>query len=151
GAFFKYGAGTMELTAAGNTFNSGIVVSNGLLIITNAGRLNSGSYSGFITNYAAIQYSSTASQTLSGTMYGTGSLALNGPGTVTISGNSPLFTGPISISTGETIFNTGAVVGGTVTVASAATNAVQVNSSGGQATLASLTFNSGTTYQILNF
>jgi autotransporter-associated beta strand protein len=92
------GPGTVVLTAV-NTFTGGIT-NGGTLQITSAGSLGSGAYAASITNNGAFIYGSTAAQTLSGPVSGTGTLQMNGSGaTLTLSGTNT-YTGSTLVSAG---------------------------------------------------
>ena len=150
GVLVKAGAGTMAMTAV-NTFNGGLIVSNGTFNVSGNGRLNSGNFGGYITNYATINYNGTNAQTLSGIIYGTGVLNQNGPGALSLSANN-LYTGATTVNAGELIGITGGSISNSpVTVAAGATNGVQLAGFAGQFTTTNLTFSSGTTYQDFNF
>ena len=82
-----------------NTYTGDTTISNGVLWITNSGSLGSGSYPGNITNYASFNYNSSAAQTLSGVISGTGALKYLGTGTLTLN-NAETYTGNTSISGG---------------------------------------------------
>jgi autotransporter-associated beta strand protein len=95
--------GTIALSGS-NTFSGGITISGGLLSITGAGDLGdngsgSGFYAGAITNNSAFNYASSAAQTLSGVISGTGFLAQSGPGVLTLSGTNT-YTGGTLIANG---------------------------------------------------
>ena len=69
----KTGLGTMQLN--GTSFYTGATtIAQGTLTIGGSGLLGAGSYAGAISNAASFIYNSTASQTLSGAISGTGSL-----------------------------------------------------------------------------
>lgn len=105
GGIAKSGAGTVTLSAT-NTYTGATTVSGGTLTIGGAGELGSGAYAGLITNNGTLNYSSTALQTLSGVIRGTGSLANNGPGTLTLSAVNA-YSGPTVLNGGTTVGVTG--------------------------------------------
>jgi fibronectin-binding autotransporter adhesin len=120
--FRKQGTGTTTLTGI-NTFagNMALDSGSGPLVIGGAGQLGSGSYAGTITfSGGTFTYSSSASQTLSGTISGPGALIQNGPGTLTLSGAGNNYSGLTTVA------------GGTLVVSSAQTSqagAILVNDS----------------------
>ena len=82
------GAGTLTLSAV-NTFTSPIIITGGNLAIGGAGQLNSGAYAGNITDNGTFAYGSTANQTLSGIISGTGPVTQNGVSVLALSGPTP--------------------------------------------------------------
>jgi autotransporter-associated beta strand protein len=97
----KNGIGTLVLSGT-NTFTGNTVVSNGTLLINGSGSLGSGNYSGVISNYGTIAYSSSLNQALSGQITGTGALIVNGPGAVALSGVNN-FTGTTTVNGGRLV------------------------------------------------
>jgi len=81
----KAQAGTWVLSGV-NTFSGNTTISAGTLTIGGAGKLNSGSYAGNITDNGTFIYGSSSAQTLSGTISGSGTLTQAGSGTLTLSG-----------------------------------------------------------------
>jgi autotransporter-associated beta strand protein len=92
---------------ATNTFSGAITISNGVLAIGGAGQLGSGNYAAPITNYGTFTYASSAPQTLSGVIFGTGTLLQSGPGVLTLSGANT-YTGGTLITNGSTLAVSGA-------------------------------------------
>ena len=94
----KTGTGTLTLSGVniytGNTTNSA-----GTLTIGGAGQLGSGTYAGSISNGAVFNYASSANQTLSGVISGTGSLTKAGTGTLTVSGAN-IYSGTTTVNAG---------------------------------------------------
>ena len=127
GSLAKTGAGTMLLTAA-NTYTGTTTISAGTLEIGGAGSLGNGSYAGDISNSGALVISSTANQTLSGILSGTGPLTKTAASTgrLTLSNASPAYTGTITVNAG-TIGGSGSVAGllvmngGSIAIAGGAT------------------------------
>ena len=99
--------GTIALSGT-NTFSGGMTISGGILTISGAGDLgdlgngSGGSYAGAITNNSAFLYASSAAQTLSGVISGTGVLVQSGPGVLTLSGTNT-YTGGTLITNGSTL------------------------------------------------
>ncbi|MFM8529195.1 MAG: beta strand repeat-containing protein, partial [Ilumatobacteraceae bacterium] len=105
GGLLKSGSGTLTLTGA-NIFSGTIGVSGGTLATGGAGTLGSGTYtdgsrssSNTITNNAALLFASSANQTFSGVISGTGSLTMAGPGILTLT-TANTYTGVTTISSG---------------------------------------------------
>jgi autotransporter-associated beta strand protein len=130
------GAGSLTLTNV-NTYTAPTFINAGTLTIGGAGQLGSGTYAGNITDNAAFIYNSSASQTLSGIIAGTGTLTQQGSGTLTLSGANT-YTGATTISAGELI-GVGGSACGSITVANGATNGVQRSTLTGQFTCTGLT------------
>jgi len=133
----KTGAGTLTLTGA-NIYTGATTVSAGTLKIDGAGTLGGGSYAGDISiaTGGAFVYNSSAAQTLSGVINGSGPLTQNGPGTLTIT--STLNAWPTSYYDGHVTVNGGtlqmpdipwALNGITVTVNAGATLTTGTNPS----------------------
>ena len=96
-------AGTGKVALGGtNSFNGGILVNAGVLSITNAGNLGLGNYAGGITNNTVFSYDSSAPQTLSGVISGSGTLAVTGSGTLTLTGPT-IYSGNTTINSGSTL------------------------------------------------
>ena len=109
GGFKKAGAGTVVLTGV-NTFTGALTPSAGVLTIGGAGKLNSGSYAGaIVTTGGTFNYSSSATQTLSGVVSGTGTFKVNGPGTLKLSGVNTYSAG--TTITGGTLEVSGKIAG----------------------------------------
>ena len=81
----KQGAGTLELDTV-NTFTGGTTIGAGALTIGGAGQLGGSVYSAPIANNGTLTYNSSAPQTLSGAITGTGALVQNGASTLVVSG-----------------------------------------------------------------
>jgi autotransporter-associated beta strand protein len=90
------GPGALTLTAT-NVYAGGTTISSGTLVVGGAGRLGGGFYAGTITNNGSLLYNSTAAQTLSGILSGTGTLTQSGPGTLTLS-NANTYSGQVVVT-----------------------------------------------------
>ena len=101
-SIIKAGTGTQTLTGT-NTWTGSTTISNGTLVIGGAGLLGGGAYAGAITNYGIFNYGSSANQTLSGVISGTGSLVVSGSGTLMLDG--------ANTCTGATTINAGTLGG----------------------------------------
>ena len=120
GTFIKDGAGTLSLTHANNntTFPGALTVNNGVLELGGAGRFNAGSYNGAISLSSAssvLQIATSANQTLSGAISGSGSLIKSGAGTLTVSGSNS-YSGETTVNAGKLNVNANMTLTGTVTV-----------------------------------
>ena len=104
------GAGTLEksnsgtLTLSGtNTYSGATTINAGTLLISGSGSLGSGSYAGAITNDGTLEFATTANQTLSGGLSGSGDLVKGGGNQLTIAGAFSM-TGDISLPDGTLEF-----------------------------------------------
>jgi autotransporter-associated beta strand protein len=108
----KTGLGTQTLSGA-NIYTGATTISAGTLEIGGAGKLGNGAYAGNIAigNGAVFKYSSSAAQTLSGSISGAGTLVKNtGSSVLTINGSNTSFTGPVTLNSGTLIMgNTNAL------------------------------------------
>ncbi len=95
----KLGTGTATLTAA-NTYTGATTIGAGTLLLGGAGSLGAGgTYAAAITNSGTFNFGSSASQTLSGLISGSGSLTVSGSGTLTLSATNT-FTGAVAANAG---------------------------------------------------
>jgi fibronectin-binding autotransporter adhesin len=110
-ALTKIGTGTQTLSGA-NTYDGPTTISAGTLQIGGAGSLGSGSYAGAIINNATLQYSSSAAQTLSGAISGSGALLKDtAVSTLTLSGTTAnTFAGATTVVQGNLVLSKSANV-----------------------------------------
>lgn len=119
-ALTKYNPGILSLNGV-NTYSGATTISAGTLTIGGAGQLGAGSYAGKITNNATFNYASSATQTLSGIISGTGALHQSGPGKLTLNAANT-YTGATTVSGGTlALGGSGSIGGSAVTVSSGAT------------------------------
>lgn len=112
------GGGSVALGGT-NTYTGTTSINAGTLTISGAGQLGAGNYASAITDNGVFIYNSSLSQTLSGNFSGTGSVTVNGPGTLTLAGTNTC-TGNTTINGGTLAL--GSSLGGTnVTLAGGAT------------------------------
>ena len=123
----KNGSGSLTLSGT-NTYTGNTTINAGSFTISTAGSLNSGDYSGAISNAVVFYYSSSANQILSGVISGAGSIikdtsassVLSLTGVNTYTGITTISGGTISVST----LATGGSNSGIGASSSAATNLV---------------------------
>ncbi len=117
-----YNSGTLVLSGVNTYSGTTTITSPAVVIIGGAGQLGSGSYSGNIANTGTFRYSSTAAQTLSGVISGSGALNENGSGTLKLSAANS-YTGATAINGGSLQLgvNNGVPTGSSVFVANGAT------------------------------
>ena len=119
GTITKNGTGKVTLTGA-NVDTSAWAINDGTLEIGGSGVLQSGSYAGAIANSGTFEYNSTAAQTMSGVISGTGALVKGNSGTLTLSGTNT-YTGTTTVDTGTLIIDG---------IQSSATGAMTINVNG---------------------
>jgi len=105
-------SGSYWVVAGQNTYLSNTTVSAGAtLVIGGAGFLGGGAYANTILNNGTFIYNSSAAQTLSGVISGSGVLMQNGSGTLTLSGvntytnTTAINGGTLALGTGGSIYN----------------------------------------------
>ncbi len=109
GGITKTGAGTLELSGA-NTFTGSTTINAGTLFIGGGGKLGGGTYSGAIVNNGILNYGSTAAQTLSGVISGTGPLIVSGTGIPVVTASNT-YTGGTVITNGTEWITSDAALG----------------------------------------
>ena len=116
GTLTKSAASTLTLTAS-NTYTGATTISGGTLVIGGAGQLNAGAYAANIalsSSTATLTYNSSAAQTLSGVISGSGALSLTGSGTLTLGTNTysgdTTVTGGILAVNGSSLSDTGKLI-----------------------------------------
>ena len=109
---FKTDAGTLTLSSAANDYDCDTTISGGTLAIGGAGQLNGGNYGYNIINNAALVYGSSAAQTLSGAISGSGTIGVNA-GSLTLSGTNTYYSGAMTANGGMLDIYNIASVGGT--------------------------------------
>ncbi len=117
GSLTQDGPGALTLSGL-NTFTGGITINSNTLTISGSGDLgnnitfNTGGYAGTINDNGSFAYNSSAAQTLSGTIDGTGTLTQSGPGTLTLSGIGS-YTGATFITSGTLAVGAAGYLGNT--------------------------------------
>ena len=143
--------GSVTLGGVGSVFNlSGQAYlssvtngASGTFTINGAGMLGNGVFTGNITNDGAFVFASSAGQTLSGPVSGSGSLTNLGSGVLTLTGTNT-YTGVTFVSAGELVGVTGGSCSNSAfTVAAGGTNGVQIATVGGTWACKALTNNLG--------
>lgn len=128
----KTGTGTLTLNATGNNLaniaTTPLTISQGSVVLTGAANLNGGAYASPISNSGALVYSSSANQTFSGSITGTGSLTkdTSTSSILTLSGTNN-YSGATTLSSGTLAF-TGSSTTGSLTTADFSTLAVKLTS-----------------------
>ncbi len=94
----KAGGGTLTLSGV-NTYTGNTVINAGTLTIGGSGSLGNGTYAGDIINNGVLSFTTSAAQTLSGNISGSGSLNATRAtsGTLTLSGNNT-YTGTTTVA-----------------------------------------------------
>jgi autotransporter-associated beta strand protein len=145
GSFGIGGAASLNLQGSGsvtlntpNTFSGDTMIGGGgALTIGGAGNLGGGNYGGNIADYSTLNYNSSAVQTLSGIISGSGGLTKNGTNTLTLSGANTFFGtttvggGALSVPAGGQIATANSSGGNYIVVGTAANSNALLNITGG--------------------
>jgi autotransporter-associated beta strand protein len=122
---------TESMTLSGsNAYNGPITISSGTFTLGGAGVLGSGTYTGSISNSGLLIFGSSAEQTWSGIISGSGSFTDKGAGILTLQGANT-YTGSTTVASGAVLLvnqslSSGGVLGGSGTIGTSVT----VNSGG---------------------
>ncbi|MEK7781778.1 MAG: autotransporter-associated beta strand repeat-containing protein, partial [Verrucomicrobiota bacterium] len=114
GILIKENTGTLVLTHPNNSHVGDISINGGGFTVGGAGRLNNGDQAMPVVNNATMTFNSTAAQTISGVISGTGALVKSSTGTLTLTAANT-YTGNTTVSAGSLIVS-GATAGGNVIV-----------------------------------
>lgn len=102
----KAGSGTL-VVSSGLTHTGTTTISAGTLKLSGASELaanNFGNYSNTLSVTGTFDYSSSAAQTLMGSITGAGSIMVNGSGSLTWAGtNAPTFSGTVTVNSGTLV------------------------------------------------
>ena len=140
GALTKSSTGTLTLSGT-NTYTGNTTIGAGTLSVTGAGQLGSGTYAGAIANSATLTFATSADQTLSGVISGTGALNKSSTGTLTLS-NTNTYNG-LTTATAGTLDVTGSI-GGALTVNGGTVTTDASGSVGGALTMTTGSISPGT-------
>ncbi len=147
GNLTKSGSGVLELqgsNGATEAYTGNVTLSAGTIKFTGAGSLGAvtstvAAYEGTIANSGKLEFAGTASQSLTGSISGTGALILSGAGQLFLSGNNS-YSGGTTVSAGTATANAATAFGsGAVTLSGSG-----VVDLGGQAVSNNLVVNGGT-------
>ena len=102
GMLIKENSGTLVLTHANNSHAGEVILNGGGLTLGGAGRLNNGDQAMPVVNNGTLTFNSTAAQTISGAISGTGALIKTNSGTLTLTGANTM-SGAVTVN-GGTLF-----------------------------------------------
>lgn len=106
GILIKENTGTLVLTHANNSHAGEIVINGGGLTLGGAGRLNNGDQAMPVVNNATLTFNSSANQTVSGVVSGSGALVKGSAGTLTLTAANTM-SGAVTINGGTLYANPG--------------------------------------------
>ncbi len=104
GLFIKENSGTLILTHPNNSHAGEININGGSLVVSGGGRLNNGDQAMPVVNNATFILGSTAAQTISGAISGTGAFVKSNTGTLTLTGANTM-SGAVTINGGTLLAN----------------------------------------------
>ena len=116
--FQKTDSGTLVLSGV-NTYSGATTISGGTLTLGGAGQLGGGAYAAAVVNNGIFNFNSSAAQTISGIISGTGSLNLNNAGVLTLAAANT-YTGATTISAGTLALGSAGSINSTPAIAIAA-------------------------------
>jgi alpha-L-rhamnosidase len=139
------GTGTQTLSGANTYTGDTAITGGGTLAIGGSGQLGGGNYAGAISDVGVFSYASSAAQTLTGIISGTGgSLSVTGAGPLTLSGVNS-YSGATTIGGGSTlIVSGGGKLGGGTYLGNIADNGTFTYASSAAQTLSGTISGSGT-------
>jgi fibronectin-binding autotransporter adhesin len=116
--------GTLELSGT-NLYEGFTNVYGGKLLISGSGTLGAGTYANTIhirETYSTFEYGSSATQTISGQLFGAGNVIKSSSGTLTLSSASNSYSGGTTLSGGTLSLGADAALGtGTLTISGSST------------------------------
>ncbi len=116
-----FNSGTLSISGASDVSGGSVTVLSGATVsVTGSATLGAGSFSGGFSSGGTLSFGSSASQTLSGVISGSGALAKGGAGTLALSGANT-YTGATTISAGSLQLGNGGTTG-SLSASSAITN-----------------------------
>jgi fibronectin-binding autotransporter adhesin len=120
------GSGAQTFTGT-NTFSGSTTISSGKLKIGGSGVIGNAAYSGTIANSGTFEYASSAAQTLSGVISGSGGITKSGSGNLTLSASNTS-TGTFTLSSGTLIAASNNALGSSPAITSSSGTNLQLSS-----------------------
>jgi fibronectin-binding autotransporter adhesin len=140
----KVSNGTLMLSGM-NIYSGGTTISGGILQV-GAGGTSGSVGSGNVTNNSSLVFNRSGSATFSNIISGTGSVAQNGSGTLTLAGAN-IYTGPTTVSNGTLVVSS---VGGNMNVSGGTITPTAVGSVGTLTVASNMNITLGTVLVSLN-